>query len=226
MQTCIRWSLDSRRVMDEGTMPVPCFEVTTSVSPSRRSACSSGVQFMPWQHSIGYHSCARGSRDHQSQEKDKPGPHGDLVGLSAHPASPQFHELLLDRIVPTNSTEDNALPPRPGHWANFLMLLGAQAQAGGLSPSICRAISHHSAGGMRSWRSGHGQCVRPASSACRRDRAGRPAGGRPARQVSLSGSRGAVPLGVPSPAKVSFSTLASACLRRRSQCSFSASPRS
>ena len=40
------------------------------------------------------------------------------------------------------------------------------------------------------------------------------------------GSRGSVPFGVPSPANVIFSTLASACFRSRSQWSFKASPRS
>ena len=39
-------------------------------------------------------------------------------------------------------------------------------------------------------------------------------------------AKGSVPLGAPSAAKVSFSTLASACFRSRSQCSFSISPRS
>jgi len=46
------------------------------------------------------------------------------------------------------------------------------------------------------------------------------------RPAQPCGSSGSVPFGLPSAAKVSFSTLASACFRSLSQCSFKASPRS
>src|SRR5690606_41889646 len=48
----------------------------------------------------------------------------------------------------------------------------------------------------------------------------------PTRRSSDLGSSGSVPRGVPSAPTVSFSTRASACFNRRSQCSRSASPRS
>lgn len=68
MQTCVRWSFDSRRSASGGTIVVPCFvfatiggsldDVAASCSDSGYIA-STGAQSIPEQHSIGYHSCAR-----------------------------------------------------------------------------------------------------------------------------------------------------------------------
>lgn len=60
----MRLSLDSRRGKSAGTTAVPYLVVTTRVaSPfvlagASVSTLSTGAQSRPWQHSIGYHSCA------------------------------------------------------------------------------------------------------------------------------------------------------------------------
>jgi hypothetical protein len=58
MQTCMRLSFDSRLGIVAGTMPVPWRDVTTKLVPSCISTFSTGAQSIPWQHSIGYQSCA------------------------------------------------------------------------------------------------------------------------------------------------------------------------
>ena len=58
IQTCMRLSLDSRLGIVAGTTPVPCRDVTTKLVPPCISTLSTGAQSIPWQHSIGYQSCA------------------------------------------------------------------------------------------------------------------------------------------------------------------------
>ena len=58
MQTCMRLSLDSLLGMVAGTTAVPWRDVTTRLVPSCISTLSTGAQSIPWQHSIGYQSCA------------------------------------------------------------------------------------------------------------------------------------------------------------------------
>jgi hypothetical protein len=104
--------------MVAGTTPVPCFEVTTRLEPSCISIRSTGAQSIPWQHSIGYQSCAlAGDADAASNmAKTILRNMMCLVGSTIGPFHPPSRSVLLDIviIISHRTTED-----KPSVGANF-----------------------------------------------------------------------------------------------------------
>src|SRR5215468_5152421 len=115
MHACMRLSLDSRRGKSGGTTAVPYLVVMTSVaSPfvlagASVSTLSTGAQSRPWQHSVGYHSCA-------------------MAG-NCRPSASAIANSVEDAHLPINTKRDHA-PGVSCNWATTIVTPGTCAPRG------------------------------------------------------------------------------------------------